>query len=166
MLTRSAKAVARFAGRSILPMLADLEKHAKGLAIAGAVAVVLSTSINVIFEVLRPRPTLEARIAELTGALTSASRTISEIEGEVKSRQALVQRLQDDARTAEALARANRAQVEAVAQVLRREMDRDQTRAFWIDIAKNVFFAVFGAVVGLALSDWRQRRSAKEGIGS
>lgn len=106
-----------------------------------------------------PAPSLEDRIAALSGALTDTARTIAAIEGEVKERQSLVLKLQEDARTAEELARLNRAQLDAVAQVFRREMERDENRKFWTDILKDVVIVALSLWGGIWLGERRRRRS-------
>ena len=104
-----------------------------------------------------PPITLEARIEELAGALTKASRTITEIETEIMQRRSLADRLRQDAATAEALAQASRQQVEAVAQVLRAEIERDKDRGFWWDLAKNLAFTLLGWALGEGSGYLRRR---------
>jgi hypothetical protein len=103
--------------------------------------------------------TLEQRIEVLTRSLSSAAAAVSAIENEVRARQQLVEGLRQDAATAAALAQANRQQVDAVAQVLRAEIERDKQAGFWADMLKNFGFTMFGWMLGELSGWWRRRRS-------
>jgi hypothetical protein len=103
--------------------------------------------------------TLEERIIILTKSLNNAASIISEIEMEVEKRQTLVERLQQDAQTAQAMIDLNAKEAEAVAQVLRKEIDREQTQSFWADLVQNMGFTVLGVFLGEAVAWWRRRRA-------
>jgi hypothetical protein len=110
-----------------------------------------------------PPPTLEDRIKLLTDSLNSSARTIQEIENEIKDRQALVTKLQRDAEIAQKLTALNKDQVDAIAQVLRGQIEAEEHRSFW----GNQFLAVLYTLLGVALAElsrwflrWRARRKA------
>jgi HEAT repeat protein len=74
--------------------------------------------------------TIEDRIKVLTRSLNSAASAIGEIESEVKERQALVEKLKNDAETAKNLRALHREQVDAIAQVLRGQIEKEQKIVF------------------------------------
>jgi hypothetical protein len=89
--------------------------------------------------------------------LNSAAKTISEIEGEIKKREELVRRLQSDAETATKLSELNKPQLDAVAQVLKGEIERDQRQSFWTAQGLAVFYAILGVALA-ELYHWIIRR--------
>jgi hypothetical protein len=96
-----------------------------------------------------------------TASLKGAADTIGQIEEEIKQREALVQRLEEQADTAKKLSAMNKDQLDAVAQVLRGEIGRDERQNFWSAQA----LAFFYPAVGVGLSElyrfilrWRARR--------
>jgi hypothetical protein len=104
---------------------------------------------------------LPARIQTLTNSLNSAAETIGQIEAEIKQRQVLVEKLEHDAETASKLAVLNKDQLDAVAQVLKGEIQADQRQNFWTTQA----WAFFYTALGFGLSEgyrfflrWRMRR--------
>lgn len=106
-------------------------------------------------------PTLDQRVALLGQQLTDASSAISEIEQEVEARQRLVSKLESDQRTFEALAQMDQAEVEAVSQALRQQID--ESKSFWDSpwgrflpgfVSGLTFFTLGTLVVG----PWLQRR--------
>jgi F0F1-type ATP synthase membrane subunit b/b' len=107
-------------------------------------------------------PDVQERIALLSGSLNSAAKAISEIESEIKQREALVQRLKDDAETATKLTTMSKEQTEAVAQVLRGEMEKEKERSFWGTNLSNLFYAVLGIVLAelfrMIRSAWKRKR--------
>jgi hypothetical protein len=111
-------------------------------------------------------PDLPARISTLTESLNGAAKTIDAIEHEIKQRQALVEQLEREADTASKLKTLNKDQLDAVAQVLKGEIQSDQRQNFWNAQA----LAFFYAAVGVALSElyrfilrWRARRRLARG---
>ena len=129
--------------------------------VASVVVTVLGAILAVVaqlYERLRERKkkeeTIEDRINTLTTSLRDASRIVSQVEEEIADRQQLVQRLQKDAETYNKVASLNKGDVEAVAQVLRGELKKDDRRKLFRDILLNfVFF-----MLGLAASFFLLRR--------
>jgi hypothetical protein len=111
---------------------------------------------------------LPERIRVLTSSLNDAAKSIGEIEEAMKQREALVQRLQRDAETASRLSALNKEQVDAVAQVLKGEIEKDQQANFWTTQLLALFYTLLG--VGLAelyhfvLRRWRRRRLVNRSI--
>jgi hypothetical protein len=108
-----------------------------------------------------PVADLPSRISTLTASLKGAADTIGQIEEEIKQREGLVQRLEEQADTAKKLSAMNKDQLDAVAQVLRGEIRRDERQNFW----NAQVLAFFYAAVGVGLSElyrlvlrWRARR--------
>jgi hypothetical protein len=131
--------------------------------VTGAAFVALSVPVFQHFFVTRntSAPDLPARISTLTTSLKGAAETIGAIEQEIKQRQVLVEQLEREADTASKLKTLNKEQLDAVAQVLKGEIQGDQRRNFWS--AQGLAF--FYAAVGVALSElyrfilrWRARR--------
>jgi hypothetical protein len=75
--------------------------------------------------------------------------TSEELQREVDRGQQLVGKLEADARTYEELARVNRAQAEAVATLVRGELETEGRRSFWKDFAMNFGFFLAGVVVAV-----------------
>src|SRR4051812_17076051 len=107
----------------------------------------------------RQPQTVEQRIAALSDSLKAASGAISDIEREVNARRELVTGLQRDADTARKLSAVNQEQVEAIAQVLRREVSADESKNFWISVAQNIFSAFLGFGLSEGCLWWRERRA-------
>ncbi len=104
---------------------------------------------------------LPTRINTLTESLKDAAKAIDAIEQEIKQRQALVEQLEREADTASKLKTLSKDQLDAVAQVLKSEIQSDQRQNFW----SAQVLAFFYAAVGVALSElyrfilrWRARR--------
>lgn len=91
--------------------------------------------------------TLPERINTLTDSLKSAAQIISDIEKEIGERQSLVEKLRSDAEAAKSLAQLNNKQVDAVAQVLRGQIDKEQNEGFWFAQATAFFYTILGVVL-------------------
>jgi len=92
--------------------------------------------------------TLEARISLLLDNLELASNAISAIEVEIEKRKELVSKLGQQQQAAEALSQLNREQVEAVAQLLRGEVEAGNRRSFWLNFGVTAGVAGFFYVIG------------------
>jgi hypothetical protein len=111
---------------------------------------------------------LSDRIRTLTASLTTAATTISQIEEEVKRRHALVEKLQQDAETAQKISALNRQQVDAVAQVLKGEIEKEQRAGFWMNQLQNGFYALMGVILAELyhfLTRWYRRRMLMRQVG-
>ena len=93
--------------------------------------------------------TLEQKIEMLSSNLEDAARVISEIEADIAQRQVLVERLEEQRRTTEELLTLNQDQIEAVAGILRSELQREARSRFWFDIATRVAIAAFFFLLGI-----------------
>jgi hypothetical protein len=95
--------------------------------------------------------TTEMRIRKLTTSLTGAVDLINGIEREIEGRQALVGKLQKDVKRYTKLAALKKDEVEAVAQSLRGEIQREERRSFWRHVALNAFFFILGILASYFL---------------
>lgn len=93
---------------------------------------------------IEEQESLDERISRLTRALEESTQLISTIESEIAQRQDLVRRLESDVQTYNQLAQLREAEVEAVAQTLRSELDRQGKKEFWQQVAMNFFFFMLG----------------------
>jgi hypothetical protein len=107
-------------------------------------------------------PTVEERVRVLTQALQQSASVISAIESEINSRMNLVTRLEEQARTAQRLYETNREEVEAIASVLRGEISRNDTWNFWLGLAQDFLFTVFGVCFGYLVGWWMNRRKLRQ----
>jgi hypothetical protein len=93
------------------------------------------------------------RVDRLTATLADAMRALAatseELQQEVDRGQQLVAKLEADARTYEELARVNRVQAEAVATLVRSELETEGRRSFWKGFAMNLGFFLAGVVVSV-----------------
>jgi hypothetical protein len=91
-------------------------------------------------------------VKRLVAALTESTRVMAEIQREVTARSALAERLQRDVERHQELLALNREEVEAVAQTLRVEVQREGRRSFWAGVLVNAFFFGLGIVVTLLVT--------------
>jgi hypothetical protein len=91
--------------------------------------------------------TFDERVASATDALQEASRTVTDLEGEIAARREAVQRLEQQRKVLEV----DRAQLEAVANLLNDEMRSHGRRALWLGIGANAVFFVLGVMVTLLI---------------
>jgi len=70
----------------------------------------------------------------------------------VRARQELVEQLERDARSHEELLKLRRAEVEAVAQTLRAELDREGRKTLRLGLAQNAFFFVLGVIASVVVT--------------
>jgi chromosome segregation ATPase len=125
-------------------------------AIAGLVATIATLIDTARLD--RPTPNLEARIRELSENLTTASKSIDDVEREIIARQNLVQRLAEDQRRYEELAKLQQPEVEAVAQALREQIQAENRRSFWSNLAINLALSIGSAIGGALFGIWYERR--------
>jgi t-SNARE complex subunit (syntaxin) len=118
-----------------------------------AVTIAAATLISIVFTLftkfLKPKKggeTIKQRIGRLSASLKEAVELINRIESEIKARQVLVSKLEKDIETSKKIAALKQAEVEAVAQVFRGELQTESRRSLWRDIAVNVVFFLFGVV--------------------
>jgi hypothetical protein len=132
---------------------------------AGAAVAITAVQLaeNVFFGPKNVAPTLEDRIRELTQSLNKSATTIQEIENEITKRQALVSQLRKDAETASKLATVNKEQVDAIAQVLRTQIQAQERNSFWFNQGINALYMFLGVGLGELVRwflRWRAKRKA------
>ena len=85
------------------------------------------------------------RVVRLTKSLAEATGLIGNIEEEIKARSALASQLQTDIDRYNKLVELKKPEVEAVAQLLRGELQKEGRRSFWAGFAINFLFFLLGA---------------------
>ncbi|MCP3703678.1 MAG: hypothetical protein GY954_12220 [Alteromonas sp.] len=95
---------------------------------------------------------LESKINRLTSALSDSANLINHIQGEIESRHKLVEKLKADHEHYENLVKLKESEVEAVAQLLRGELQKESKNSFIKSIAANFIFFVLGSAVSLAVA--------------
>jgi hypothetical protein len=115
------------------------------LSAIGSVANASGSLTEMIFGREKKEETIEDRVLRLTKALTEATTLISNIEGEIKARSALAIQLQQDIDQYNQLVELKKPEAEAVAQLLRGELQKESRSSFWKGFALNFLFFVLGA---------------------
>jgi len=100
------------------------------------------------------RQTLMERIDTLQTALNKASAVVGEIEQEVEERQALVRRLEQDLETYDELIKLSKSEVEAVAQTLRGELQKQDQHSSWKSLRMNLVFFALGVLSNFLVGWW------------
>ncbi len=85
----------------------------------------------------------------MSSNLEQASQAISKIEAEIAQRQQLVDQLEQQRQTAEEVSRLNEEQVEAVAQLLRGEVQANERQSLWLNIIIEVITSAAFFLLGL-----------------
>jgi len=142
-----------------------LGKVAAMLAVAAAISLTATKLPDKFAEFLgisRPPVAKELpdRIRVLTDSLNAAARAIGDIESEIQERKELVDKLKRDAEIANNLKQLNKEQVDAVAQVLRSQIDREQKEGFWATQGIAFFYTILGVFLAEAFR-WGSNRWKK-----
>jgi len=127
------------------------------------VSVALITSIlggaaSFLYELLQRRlsreeqETTEVRVERLTKSLRESLALISNIEAEIRERSKIAEKLQSDVEHYDRLAELRRPDVEAVAQVLRGELQQEGRKSFWKGVAVNFLFFVLGVITSVVVT--------------
>jgi vacuolar-type H+-ATPase subunit I/STV1 len=95
--------------------------------------------------------TLEERIKQLTSSLEDISKVIGDVEKAVEERRELARKLEQDVRTYNNIITLKKDEVEAVAQLLRGELKKEERRGLLRDILINVVFFMLGLVASYFL---------------
>jgi hypothetical protein len=95
---------------------------------------------------------IEDRIKKLTSALTQSTKFISQIEEEIKKRAELADRLKADVDRYKKLCSVRSDEVEAIAQTLRFELQKEGRKSFWSGVFVNAIFFVVGAITSYFIS--------------
>ena len=91
-------------------------------------------------------PSLEARLQTLASSLASAGRAAAAVEAEIRARELAVEDLRARSEQYEELARLSEQEARAVEAALDRVVQRDRSRAFWLNTLVG-----FGLGVGTSL---------------
>lgn len=89
--------------------------------------------------------TIDQRIRRLSSSLIEAANLISQIETEIASRQALAEKLKNDIKIYEQITSLKQSEIEAVTQVLRKELKNENRRSFRDAVIVDFVFFVVGA---------------------
>lgn len=101
---------------------------------------------------LKPKEeTIEQRIKRLSGSLIEATNLIGQIEQEINNRRVLVEKLENDIEIYDQIVRLKQSEVEAVTQVLRKELRTESDRSFRRAVVVNSLFFVLGAAFSFIL---------------
>jgi hypothetical protein len=95
---------------------------------------------------------LKEKITNLTMALQDSATLISQIEIEINERRSLVEKLEGDAKRYNEIAKLKQSEVEAVAQVLRGDIQRENRKSFWQQLTINFLFFLLGVIMTIVLS--------------
>jgi predicted nucleic acid-binding Zn-ribbon protein len=98
------------------------------------------------------KDSLESKIKGLTSALSDSANLINHIQTEIESRHKLVEKLKTDHEHYESLVKLKESEVEAVAQLLRGELQKESKNSFVKSIAANFIFFVLGSAVSLGVA--------------
>lgn len=123
-----------------------------------AVAGLIATIAAAFSEALRQRmlkkgeQTTEERIGRLSRALREAVRLIDQMQQEISTRSKLAEKLQQDVDRYNELVKVRKPEVEAVAQLLRQELQTEGKKSFWRNIGVNALFFALGIVVTVGVT--------------
>jgi DNA relaxase NicK len=95
---------------------------------------------------------LETKVASLTSALGESTKIINHIQSEIESKHKLVEKLKEDHEHYEKLVNLKESDVEAVAQLLRGELQKESNKSFTKSVAANFVFFFLGSIVSLAVA--------------
>jgi len=95
----------------------------------------------------RRQGTLEQRLERAALGMSTARELLDGVEAELAARQSALVRLEAETRDWENLARLKREEADAVGRLLRHELSRGETRAFWQGALLNTAFFGLGVVV-------------------
>ena len=95
---------------------------------------------------------LECKIKELTSALSESAHLIDNIQGEIDKRHKLVTKLKEDHEHFENLIKLKESEIEAVAQLLRGELQKEGKNSFLKGVIVNLIFFVLGSGVSLVIT--------------
>lgn len=138
--------------------LGSVLNNNSNIVIPGIVAAVLGGFLTLDYfglmaePILRPRDPAVDRVKQLVKALTETTQVIHAIEKEVKARSRLAERLQTDVETHKRLLALEGPEVEAIAQTLRLEVQREGRRSLWVGFLVNALFFGLGVFVTRLLS--------------
>lgn len=90
-------------------------------------------------------------IDEVTEKLNASKAIIDRTLAEMERQKVVLNELKEKAQKNEALAKMNQDSVEAIKEVLRREIEENEKKNAKKNLAWSLFFSVFGAVIGFAL---------------
>lgn len=119
----------------------------------GAAASILGALIQKLLQRDKQKQeTLETRVDALTTSLRDATQLISQIETEIETRSELATKLREDVERYNQIKKLSAQEVEAVAQVLRGELESEGSKSFWKGVAVNFVFFLLGAASSFLMS--------------
>jgi hypothetical protein len=120
----------------------------------GAIASILLGAYQAYFETQRQGKgeTIEDRVSRLTRSLEEATALIGNIESEIQARSDLATQLQEDLDRYNKLVEIKKPEVEAIAQLLRGELQKEGRSTFWKGVLVNFLFFVLGAAASLTIA--------------
>lgn len=95
---------------------------------------------------------LDEKVKKLTNALGDSANLIGHIQSEIKTRHKLVEKLKKDHEQYDNLVKLKQEEVEAVAQLFRGEIQKENSSSFIKNILANFIFFVLGSIVSLAIA--------------
>jgi hypothetical protein len=121
------------------------------IVIASAVAVLsLASTVQALLKLNQKRkePTLEDRISNLTKNLKSSAALITELETEISKRKLIAQQLEAEIEGYNKLKEIDRAQVEAIAQIMNIPLKKESRKSLIINVIVTIVVAfIFFAIV-------------------
>jgi predicted PurR-regulated permease PerM len=129
-----------------------LPEFLAGVAMAG-VASLVGEILRRFVQRRNPRSqTINARVDALTKSLRDAAHLIGTIEAEVRTRSNLAEKLRADVEHYDKIKQVSAAEIEAIAQVFRGELQAEGTKSFWKGVAVNFVFFLLGAASSFLIS--------------
>jgi hypothetical protein len=107
----------------------------------------LYSVVHRLFPRRRHEEGIQERVKRLTKSLEEATSLIANIEAEITARSTLATQLQKDIDQYNKLVELKKPEVEAVAQLLRGELKKENRGSFWKGFAVNFVFFILGACI-------------------
>ena len=95
---------------------------------------------------------LDEKVKKLTNALGDSANLIDHIQSEIETRHKLVEKLKKDHEQYDNLVKLKQEEVEAVAQLFRGEIQKENSFSFIKNILANFIFFVLGSIVSLVIA--------------
>jgi len=129
------------------------------------VALVAGALLSVLGGVLSRKRTRKgdtaSRAEQLTRSLREATDLIDSIVTEINERTKLVDKLRQDADQYDQLLKLKKPEVDAVAQVLRGELQAHGRKSFWSGVGINFVFFLLGVIVSVVITVASQHQTAR-----
>ena len=126
-------------------MLNNLPMISLIFAIAAIISITAQHILSTYLWEKQKNNTLQERVDRLTSSLGDAMTLLSEFESEIKTRSALVDNLKKDIKQYNKISKLNKDEVEAIAYLLRGELQKGSRKSFWQGFVINFIFFLLGA---------------------